>query len=68
MDCEFGGLDSEIHDITEIAIVLTDYRLAEISSREWKIKARPDRISKEARGSAAIPKSAGRTLCRSARY
>jgi DNA polymerase III epsilon subunit-like protein len=48
MDCEFGGLDPELHDITEIAIVVTDYRLAEIASAEWKLQARPDRISAEA--------------------
>src|SRR5262249_32298613 len=30
IDCEFGGLDPELHDITEIAVILTDYRLAEI--------------------------------------
>ncbi|MDH3213349.1 MAG: 3'-5' exonuclease [Myxococcales bacterium] len=48
MDCEFGGLDPELHDITEIAVVVTDYRLAEIASGEWKIRARPERITAEA--------------------
>jgi DNA polymerase III epsilon subunit-like protein len=48
MDCEFGGLDPELHDITELAVIVTDYRLAELSSKEWKIRARPDRISPEA--------------------
>jgi oligoribonuclease (3'-5' exoribonuclease) len=48
IDCEFGGLDPELHDITEIAVILTDYRLAEIASREWKIRARPERITPEA--------------------
>jgi DNA polymerase III epsilon subunit-like protein len=48
IDCEFGGLDPELHDITEIAIILTDYRLVELGAREWKVKARPERISKEA--------------------
>jgi DNA polymerase III epsilon subunit-like protein len=48
MDCEFGGLDPELHDITEVAIVLVDYRLAEFASGEWKIQARPERISAEA--------------------
>jgi oligoribonuclease (3'-5' exoribonuclease) len=48
MDCEFGGLDLERHDITEIAVITTDYRLAELASREWKVRARPDRISPEA--------------------
>jgi oligoribonuclease (3'-5' exoribonuclease) len=48
MDCEFGGLDLERHDITEIAVIVTDYRLAELASAEWKVRARPDRVSKEA--------------------
>jgi len=48
MDCEFGGLDPELHDITEVAIVLVDYRLAELATGEWKIQARPERISAEA--------------------
>ncbi len=48
MDCEFGGLDPELHDITEVAAILTDYRLVELSSAEWKIRARPERISEEA--------------------
>jgi oligoribonuclease (3'-5' exoribonuclease) len=48
MDCEFGGLDPELHDITEIAVILTDYRLAELASREWKVRARPERITPEA--------------------
>ena len=48
MDCEFGGLDPEQHDITEVAIVVTDYRLDEQASAEWKIAARADRISPEA--------------------
>jgi oligoribonuclease (3'-5' exoribonuclease) len=48
MDCEFGGLDLERHDITEIAVITTDYRLAELSAREWKVRARPERVSAEA--------------------
>jgi oligoribonuclease (3'-5' exoribonuclease) len=48
MDCEFGGLDVEQHDITEVAIIVTDYRLDEIASAEWKIAARAHRISEEA--------------------
>jgi DNA polymerase III epsilon subunit-like protein len=48
MDCEFGGLDPELHDITEVAIVVTDYRLAELASAEWKVGAREDRITPEA--------------------
>ncbi|NIW38314.1 MAG: hypothetical protein GWN32_18140, partial [Gemmatimonadetes bacterium] len=48
LDCEFGGLDPELHDITEIAVIVTDYRLAELGEAEWKVRARPERISKEA--------------------
>ncbi len=47
MDCEFGGLDPELHDITEVAVILTDYRLEEFARAEWKIHARADRISPE---------------------
>jgi oligoribonuclease (3'-5' exoribonuclease) len=48
LDCEFGGLDPELHDITEVAVIVTDYRLAELASGEWKVRARPERISAEA--------------------
>lgn len=48
IDCEFGGLDPELHDITEIAAILTDYRLVELDAREWKVRAREERITKEA--------------------
>lgn len=48
MDCEFGGLDPDLHDITEIAVIVTDYRLAEVASGEWRIRARPERITEEA--------------------
>jgi DNA polymerase III epsilon subunit-like protein len=48
MDCEFGGLDPEQHDITEVAVILTDYRLAELAQAEWKVVARAERISAEA--------------------
>src|SRR5512145_2621023 len=48
MDCEFGGLDPQLHDITEVAVIVTDYRLAELAAGEWKIVARPDRITAEA--------------------
>jgi DNA polymerase III epsilon subunit-like protein len=48
LDCEFGGLNPRIHDITEIAVIVTDDRLVELDSKEWKIQARPDRISEEA--------------------
>jgi DNA polymerase III epsilon subunit-like protein len=48
LDCEFGGLDPELHDITEIGVVLTDYRLKELATAEWKVRPRPDRVSEEA--------------------
>jgi DNA polymerase III epsilon subunit-like protein len=48
LDCEFGGLDPELHDITEVAVILTDYRLNEIRRGEWRVAARPDRITPEA--------------------
>ena len=48
LDCEFGGLDPEKHDITEIGVIVTDYRLAELASREWKVLARPERVTSEA--------------------
>ena len=47
LDCEFGGLDPELHDITEVAVIVTDYRLVEIGGQEWKIRARHDRVSEE---------------------
>ncbi|MEE8581367.1 MAG: 3'-5' exonuclease [Myxococcota bacterium] len=48
LDCEFGGLDVELHDITEIGVIVTDYRLAEIAVQEWKVIARAERITAEA--------------------
>jgi DNA polymerase III epsilon subunit-like protein len=48
LDCEFGGLDPEAHDITEVAVIVTDYRLAEQASGEWKVRARAERITPEA--------------------
>ncbi len=48
LDCEFGGLDPDLHDITEVAVIVTDYRLVELASGEWKVTARPERISDEA--------------------
>jgi DNA polymerase III epsilon subunit-like protein len=45
LDCEFGGLDPELHDITEIGVILTDERLAESCEREWKVIARAERVS-----------------------
>ena len=48
LDCEFGGLDPELHDITEIGVIVTDYRLVECGTGEWKVIGRPDRITPEA--------------------
>jgi len=48
LDCEFGGLDPELHDITEVGIILTDYRLVELAEKSWRVAARPERISAEA--------------------
>ncbi len=48
LDCEFGGLDPELHDITEIGVIVTDYRLRELSEGEWKVRPRPERVSAEA--------------------
>ena len=47
LDCEFGGLDPDLHDITEVAVIVTDYRLVELLRGEWKIRARPERVSAE---------------------
>ncbi len=48
LDCEFGGLDPDLHDITEVGVILTDYRLVELGERQWRVRARPERISDEA--------------------
>ncbi len=48
LDCEFGGLDPERHDITEVGVIVTDYRLVEQCEGHWRVAARPDRISAEA--------------------
>ncbi len=48
IDCEFGGLDVEKHDLTEVAVIVTDSRLVELASGEWRVWARPERITKEA--------------------
>ena len=48
LDCEFGGLDPELHDITEIAVIVTDYRLAELAEKEWKVTARAERVTPQA--------------------
>ncbi|MFP6641860.1 MAG: exonuclease domain-containing protein, partial [Myxococcota bacterium] len=51
LDCEFGGLDPELHDLTEVGLILTDYRLVEFAEAQWRVRARPERITPE---SAAI--------------
>lgn len=48
LDCEFGGLDVELHDLTEVGIILTDARLQEQSEAQWRVRARPERITKAA--------------------
>ena len=48
LDCEFGGLDPELHDLTEVGVIVTDYRLVELAEAEWRVKARPERITPEA--------------------
>lgn len=50
LDCEFGGLDPELHDITEVGVILTDYRLVELDEKQWRVAARPERITPEAAG------------------
>ena len=47
-DCEFGGLDPELHDITEIGVIVTDDRLVEIGQAQWRVRPRPERVSAEA--------------------
>lgn len=49
LDCEFGGLDVTAHDITEVGVVLTDYRLAELASAHWRVQFRMERSTPEAR-------------------
>ena len=48
LDCEFGGLDPELHDITEVGVILTDDQLVESTEAQWRVKARPERITDEA--------------------
>lgn len=48
LDCEFGGLNPELHDITEIAAIVVDDRLAELCHAEWKVIPRPGRVTAEA--------------------
>jgi len=49
LDCEFGGLDVEAHDITEVGILMTDYRLAELSTGHWRVQFRQERSTLQAR-------------------
>jgi DNA polymerase III epsilon subunit-like protein len=51
LDCEFGGLDVDLHDLTEVGVIVTDARLQELASGQWRVRARPERITPE---SAAI--------------
>lgn len=48
LDCEFGGLDVDLHDLTEVGVILTDARLNELAEGHWRVRARPERISPEA--------------------
>ena len=45
LDCEFGGLDVELHDLTEVGIILTDERLEEGPEAQWRVRSRPERIT-----------------------
>jgi DNA polymerase III epsilon subunit-like protein len=45
LDCEFGGLDVELHDLTEVGIILTDARLEESAEAQWRVRSRPERIT-----------------------
>jgi DNA polymerase III epsilon subunit-like protein len=48
VDCEFGGLDVDLHDLTEVGLILTDARLNELATGHWRVRARPERITPEA--------------------
>lgn len=48
LDCEFGGLDVDLHDLTEVGVIVTDARLNEIAVGQWRVSARPERITPEA--------------------
>ena len=49
LDCEFGGLDVTAHDITEVGVILTDYRLEEFATAHWRVSFRMERSTPEAR-------------------
>ena len=48
LDCEFGGLDVDLHDLTEVGLIVTDARLQELATGHWRVRARPERITPEA--------------------
>lgn len=48
LDCEFGGLDVDQHDLTEVGLIVTDARLNELATGHWRVRARPERITPEA--------------------
>jgi oligoribonuclease (3'-5' exoribonuclease) len=48
LDCEFGGLDVDLHDLTEVGVIVTDARLNELAEGQWRVRARPERITPEA--------------------
>lgn len=48
LDCEFGGLDVDLHDLTEVGLIVTDARLNELAQGQWRVRARPERITAEA--------------------
>ena len=48
LDCEFGGLDVDLHDLTEVGVIVTDARLNELAQGQWRVRARPERITPEA--------------------
>lgn len=48
LDCEFGGLDVDLHDLTEVGLIVTDARLNELAQGQWRVRARPERITPEA--------------------
>ena len=48
LDCEFGGLDVDLHDLTEVGVIVTDARLNELAVGQWRVRARPERITPEA--------------------
>ena len=41
-------LSASLVPVTEIGVIVTDYRLRELSEGEWKVRPRPERVSREA--------------------